>query len=260
MTAGAKEEHSKAIAGTMVRLVTHPGICTIAKRAGLDFVMLDMEHSSMPMDVSESLFMTGRAVGLEVFVRVPELSRAYISRVLDAGATGVMVPMVETTEQAAQLVSWSKYPPLGDRGFSTNSSHCDYGEVSDAAGCMSKANRRNLTIAQIETVPGVEAADDIAAIPGIDALLVGPYDLSISLGCPGDLSCDKEQNAIQKIADAAARHNKIFGMHGTMELLNKWASEGLSLIMHSIDTAMLNSQMNSIGQDLRSLIDRRIER
>lgn len=255
MTADKTERLSKPIAGTMVRLVTHPGICVIAKQAGLDFIMLDMEHSAMSMDATEKMFMTGRNVGLDVLVRVPELSRAYVSRVLDAGATGVMVPMVETISQAQDLVNWSKYPPLGNRGFGTNSGHSAYGDIADASDAMGQANRHNLTIAQIESVAGVEAANDIAAIAGIDALLVGPYDLSISLGRPGDLSCDEESAAIKKVADAASAHGKIFGLHAGLKMLTKWANEGLKLIMHSIDTAMLNSQMKSIHQDLRSLIE-----
>ena len=243
------------IAGTMVRMVRHPGICLIARQAGLDFIMVDMEHGSTSIETFERMCAAGRPAGLDIFVRVPELSRAFVSRVLDAGATGVMSPMVETPEQARLLAGWSKYPPLGNRGYGTNSGHTGYTQPADAQSFMDSANRKNLTIAQVESVKGVAAADQIAQVDGIDALLIGPFDLSISLGCPGELTCEKENAAIEKVAAAAAQHGKMFGMHGSVELLTKWAGHGLNLIMSGIDTGMLGKAIQAINGELRTLIE-----
>ncbi|MFC1607769.1 aldolase/citrate lyase family protein [Candidatus Latescibacterota bacterium] len=117
---------------------------------------------------------------------------------------------------------------------------------------MKQANAETLTIAQIESVKGLEAVRDIAAIDGIDALLVGPMDLSVSLGCPGDLANQRLQEAIGIIADAAEKSGKILGMHAGEALLEAWIPRGLRLVMNSLDTNMLKSGMTSVSSWYRN--------
>src|SRR4030042_2423379 len=112
-----KLREGKRVVGTMVRMVRNPAIAAVAHNAGLDFIMLDLEHGSYSMETVDDVFKVGRALGLGCFVRVPELAKGYVSRSLDCGAPGVMVPMVASVEQAQLLVRWAKYVPLGGRGF-----------------------------------------------------------------------------------------------------------------------------------------------
>ena len=232
------------IFGTMIRIQRSPAIAYAAKNSGLDFVMYDCEHSSYTMENLHDLFVTGNALGLESFLRVPELRRSYISRALDLGASGVMVPMLNTGDMAADLVSYSKYLPIGERGFTACGAHSDYrgGKHLDV---MAEGNARTISIAQIETVTALENIDAIAATDGLDALLIGPNDLSISLGIPGKLTAPEELNAIQLVIDACKRHHKLFGMHVGPNLL-KMFYQDLDIVMMKTDVDFLTEGFQSV--------------
>lgn len=235
--------------GTMVRLVRNPGIAWIARQAGLDFIMLDLEHGSSSLETLADVAASGRGAGMEVFVRVPELAKGYVSRALDCGCTGVMVPMVESGQQAEQLAGWCKFAPVGRRGLGGIGTHTDFAAVSGAEvpGFMSAANEQVLAIAQIETAAAVAQIERIAVVPGIDALLIGPNDLAVSLGHTGDLQNPKVLTAIDTVAAAADRHGKIFGMHGPEILMERYLAKGLRLIMSKLDINILLGAMGEIA-------------
>lgn len=244
-----KLKQGKRAVGTMIRMVRHPGIGRIAAHAGLDFIMLDLEHGSYSLDAVVDLFTAARAAGIGTFARVPELAKGYVSRIMDCGATGVMVPMLESVEQAERFVAWAKFAPLGDRGLGSSGGHTDYGSMKGSAPeFMKRANEETLTIAQIETARAIRDIDAIAAVEGIDAMLIGPNDLAISLGHPGDLMNPEVQKAIGVVAKAASRHKKIFGLHAGDALLEKWIPEGLTLIMSSLDIGVLSAGFKSISE------------
>ena len=235
------------IIGTMIRMVRHSAVARIANDSGLDFIMLDMEHGEFSLETASEVFRLARALGLGAFVRVPELAKGYVSRVMDAGANGVMVPMIDSVEQARSLVRWTKFAPLGDRGLGSSGGHSDFAGIGGKAPeFMDRTNRETLSIAQIETSNAVECVDEIAALPGIDALLVGPNDLSISLGTPGDVMGEKVDRAIGRIAEAAKKAGKVFGMHGSDALLDRWIPQGLTLVMSALDISMLAAGMAAI--------------
>lgn len=236
--------------GTMVRMFRNPGIATVAAHAGLDFIMLDLEHGSYSMQTVGDVFAVGRALALGCFVRVPELSKGWVSRTMDAGANGIMVPMLESVEQARQFVAWAKYPPRGKRGFGGAGGHTEHRVVTADAtpGFMERANEETVTIAQIETAEAISAIDAIAAVPGIDALLIGPNDLAISLGCAGDLLGDEVDRAVVQVAEAAKKHGKIFGMHAPDALIERWIPKGCSLIMSNLDVGILTAGMKAIAR------------
>jgi len=235
--------------GTMVRLVRNPGIAWIAGQAGLDFIMLDLEHGSSSLETLADVAACGRGASVEIFVRVPELARGYVSRALDCGCTGVMVPMVESADEAELLAGWCKFAPAGKRGLGSIGTHTNFAAVSggEASGFMSAANDQVLAIAQIETEAAVEEIERIAAVPGIDALLIGPNDLAVSLGYTGDVQNPEVLAAIDKVADAARRHDKIFGMHGPDVLMERYLTRGIRLIMSKLDINMLLGAMGQIA-------------
>ncbi|HEX9157257.1 MAG TPA: aldolase/citrate lyase family protein [Syntrophales bacterium] len=249
-----KLQEGKSIVGTMVRMVKNPAVAWMAYHAGLDYIMLDLEHGPYAMETVDDIFKVGRALGLGCFVRVPELSRGYVSRIMDAGATGVMVPMLESAEEARRLVAWSKYAPLGSRGFGGVGGHTSYAVIGPEATAtfMARSNSETLAIAQIETRRAIEEVDAIAATPGIDALLIGPNDLAISLGCAGDLMGDVLDKAIGKVAAAAKRHGKIFGMHAPDGLLERWIPQGCTLIMSNLDAGILAAGLKAISTKHKS--------
>ena len=234
--------------GTMVRMVRNPAIASVAAQAGLDFIMLDMEHGGYSMETVCDVAGVAKATGIGCFVRVPELAKAYVSRALDAGCEGIMVPMISGVDDALMLSSWAKYPPVGNRGFGSAGGHTSYGSVKNPVHFFEETNGIVVSIAQIEMVSAIDQIESIAQIEGIDALLIGPNDLAISYGIPGQLDSPVLDEAIGKVAAAAQKHGKIFGMHGPDPLTQRWIPEGLTLIMSSLDIAMLTGGMKSIAE------------
>lgn len=237
----------KAVVGTMIRMIRNPAIVSVAKEAGLDFVMFDMEHGAFSFESLCDAASLARGIGLDCFVRVPELSKGNVSRALDCGVTGVMVPMIRNAQDAQLLATWAKYAPIGARGFGGNGAHTSYvDEGGSSVNFMQNENPRILTIAQIELAEAIENIDAIAAVDGIDVMLIGPADLSNSLGVTGDFNHPKMDEAIEKVAQAAKKYGKIFGFHASESLTRKWIPNGLQMRMCSMDINLLLKGMSEI--------------
>ena len=196
--------------GTMVFEFGTTGVARLAAAAGADFVIFDMEHTGWGMETVRLLRATAGAADLVPMVRVPAAQYHFLARALDVGALGLMVPMVESAEQARLVVQSAKYPPLGRRGTAFGIAHDDY-RPGDSVAKMQAANRETLLIAQVETAAGLAACDAIAAVEGIDVLWVGHNDLTTSLGIPGQFDHPRYQAAVQQVLEAARRHGKAAG-------------------------------------------------
>lgn len=231
--------------GTMLRVSRNPAVCCLAKNAGLDFVMFDCEHSNYSYESLHDMFIMGNALGLGGLLRVPRLAKDHVSRALDCGATGVMVPMTETVEQAEEIVKWAKYPPVGGRGYGGGGANTGYAGGGKHGEVMAAANRKIIAIAQIETKQAVDNAEAIAAVEGIDVLLIGPNDLSISLGIPGDLLNPVELEAIAHVAAACKKHGTFFGLHAGLNLLQRFKNE-LNLVMSQSDVDIVSEGFSRI--------------
>lgn len=204
----ASLQRGDLVVGTMVFEFASKGIGRLAAGAGAEFVIYDAEHTGWGWETIGRLVATTR--GTEPYVRVPGTSRSEISRALDVGARGIMVPMVDSAEQANTIVSWAKYPPVGVRGAAFGLAHDDYVRADNAA-YMRWANAETLIIAQIETVKGLSAVDEIAAVDGVDVLWVGHYDLTNSMGIPGEFDNPDYRAALERVASAARAEGKHAG-------------------------------------------------
>lgn len=237
-------KNGEKIFGTMMRVVRNPAVNCLIKNSGLDFVMYDCEHADYNMETLHDLFVSGQLAGVDSFLRVPGCTKEWISRSLDQGASGVMVPMTDTKEIAETLVKYSKYQPLGGRGYAGGIAHSAYkGGVHEQV--MKEANEKVISIAQIETTKALNHLDDIAGTDGIDALLVGPNDLSIALGIPGDLMNPIEIDAIRNVAAACKKHGKAFGLHAGPAML-KLFRDDLNLVMMQSDIDFLSAGFSSV--------------
>jgi 2-dehydro-3-deoxyglucarate aldolase/4-hydroxy-2-oxoheptanedioate aldolase len=196
--------------GTFVFEFNTTGIGRIAAEAGAEFVVFDMEHTGWGVETIRALVATTRPTGVVPLVRVPSAEYHFVARVLDTGALGVMVPMVESAGQAAAVVAAAKYPPLGRRGAAFGVAHDDYAG-GDIVEKMAGANAATLLIAQVETAAGVREVEAIAAVEGIDVLWVGHFDLSTSLGIPGRFEHPEFRAAVGRVLDACRRHGKVPG-------------------------------------------------
>lgn len=207
----------KAMAGTRTLKVGHfvvefatPGIGYILANAGCDFVLFDCEHSGFGFETIKSALRYFEAARLPAIVRVPSKEYHHIARAADMGAEGVMLPMVDDAAQARAILDCLKYTPAGRRGVALGIAHDAYsgGPVLEK---LAKANARTTLFCQIETAAGVENAFEIAAVDGVDCLWVGHFDLSASLGIPGEFEHPKFLAAIERVVAACRQHGKACG-------------------------------------------------
>ncbi len=238
--------------GTMVFEFNTPGIGRIAARAGADFVVFDMEHTGWSIETIRMLMATTRAAETVPLVRVPATEYHLLSRPLDIGAMGLMIPMVESEEQARLIVRSAKYPPDGARGAAFGIAHDDY-DGGDIVAKMASANDELLLIAQIETVAGVASAERIAATAGIDVLWIGHFDLTASLGIPGQFGHPDYLSAVDEVLDACRRHGKTPGiMAADIVTAQSMIRKGFRAVAYSGDLWILGQALKAGIEDIRN--------
>ncbi len=229
--------------GTMVFEFFTPGIAQIVHAAGAEFVLYDMEHSGVGIEGIKQQMATCRGIRIVPLVRVPATEYHFIARTLDAGAMGVMVPMVESAEQAREIVAMTRYPPRGRRGAAFGVAHDDY-EAGPVTAKIAAAMARTLVIVQIETAKGAAAVEEIAAVDGVDVVWLGHFDLTNFLGIPGEFGNAKYLAEVERIVAAAHRHGKTAGF---MPVDEKWARDylgkGFRMMAYGMDLMMLQQQL-----------------
>ena len=232
------------------------GAPRIAAAAGAQFVFLDTEHTGWSMDVIRVLITASLTAGVVPLVRPAGTVYHLISQPLDLGAMGLVLPMVESREQAERIVSWAKYPPQGSRGAAFGIAHDDY-RGGDVGLKMASANREVLLAAQIETAAGLEHAEEIAAAPGIDVLWVGQFDLTSSLGIPGQFDDPTYLHALDLVAEAARKHRKAAGFMVTSEREAALVlSKGFTAIAYSGDLWIYQQALQAGISGVRALAEK----
>jgi 2-dehydro-3-deoxyglucarate aldolase/4-hydroxy-2-oxoheptanedioate aldolase len=203
--------------GQLVRVMHFTGLSSpkLIEVAGIlgDFhgLWIDQEHTAVPHAQLELMLMACRAVGLDAFARVPPTDYATVMRPMEAGCSGVMIAQVRTLEEVERAVGWAKYPPRGVRGMFAATFEAGYGTV-DMRQHASDANRDRWVAIQIETAEAIEIIDEIASVEGVDHLFVGPADLSVTLGVPGDFMHAKCIAALEQVAAASKKAGKSWGI------------------------------------------------
>ena len=239
-------------AGAMVFEFFSPGIAKILENAGAEFIVFDMEHTGLGFETLRWVFSTCRGLLVEPMVRVPRGEYTYLARALDLGARGVMVPMVETRDQAIKIINSRRYPPEGQRGAAFGFAQCDY-KTSDIFSKIKNYNDRTLIIAQIETKEGLKNVDEIASVPGIDVLWVGHFDLSNFLEIPGDFENSKFEEAMRYISSTAKKHKKVAGfMASDPKWIEKTKFWGYSMIATGPDTAVLERGIGEMVEKIHA--------
>jgi len=244
----------ECVYGTMIRQARDPGAPVIFASVGYDFVLIDMEHGNYNMETVADLIRGAKSSGIAPVIRVPHLETFFISRVLDAGAEGIMVPMTSTKEEAEAIVRYSKYTPIGQRGFGTQTGQTDYKPLK-AMEFMKEANEHTLIIAQIETREAIENVDAILSTEGIDVGLIGPNDLSISHGIPDQMGSEMLTRAIDKVVETARKRGKASGIHiGNPEVIKKWKARGMTVLACSTDISFMYNASKSTLEEMKKTV------
>ena len=234
-TVKRKLQNGEVSLGTFVFEFDTTGIGRIAAGAGAEFVIYDMEHTGWSVERIRTLMAATRSADIVPLVRVPATQYEYLSRVLDMGAMGAMIPMVESADEAKFIASSTLYPPAGRRGSAFGMAHDDY-TGGDIVEKQKSANAERLILAQIETAKRLDAVDEIAAVDGIDVLWVGQTDLSSSMGIPGQFESAEFGAALDKVAAAAEKHGKTAGyMAMSIEEAKSLRARGFRAISYAGD-------------------------
>ena len=195
-------------AGAMLFEFDTPGVMRILAAAGVDFAIFDLEHTAWDAGTLRTLFAAGRSTGVHTVTRVIRAQYPLIASALDAGSRGVMAPMLESQAEAELLVESAKYPPLGRRGFGVLFSDV----LADGPRAYTeRANRDTIVIAQIESPAGIERADAIVGVPGVDIVWLGQFDLTLALGIPGQFDHPSFTEAVDHLLAVCRRHGKPLG-------------------------------------------------
>jgi 2-dehydro-3-deoxyglucarate aldolase len=201
----------EATVGTWITL-GHPSIADVLARAGFDWLVVDMEHSVIGLREAQDLLRAADVAGVPGIVRLPSNDPVVAKRVMDAGAAGVMVPMVNSAADAEAAVAAVRYPPRGTRGVGLARAQ-GYGAPGAFAAYRDRLDDEAVVVVMIEHVDAVAAIDSILAVDGVDAFIVGPYDLSGSLGVPGELEDPRVLAALETVHAAGRRHGVPGGLH-----------------------------------------------
>lgn len=215
--------------------IGHPAVVDIMASAGFEWLVIDMEHTSIDLTTAHNLIATIQANGMKALVRVSKNEEVIIKRILDMGADGIVVPMVKSIADALEAIDYAKYPPVGKRGVGLFRAQ-KYGLGFD--DYKKWVNEELVIIAQIEHIEAVENIEEIIKTDGIDGIIIGPYDLSGSMGYPGEYHRDDVKKAIEHVLDECEKNNFPSGFHvieSDPSKLQERISQGCTFLAYSLD-------------------------
>lgn len=227
----------------------------IMKACGYDWLFIDMEHNSMSVDTAVQISVAAQDAGITPIVRVPGFQHFHATRVLDGGAQGVVIPHVDTAEVAAEMVSNTKYPPIGHRSVTGALAQVDFGSYS-VAEVTPAINDSTLVVVMVETPTAVENVEAIAGTPGVDVVLVGTNDLCMEMGIPGQVGDDRVIAAMERVIGACQSNGVHAGLGGVYDpaLMQRYIDMGMRFILSGSDLSFLMAAAKERASTLRGFL------
>jgi len=207
--------------------------------AGFDYVFIDMEHGAFDLETVQDMIRASLEAGITPVVRVAELLYSLVARLLDAGAQGIILPRVEDKRALAEALGWLRFPPAGKRGYGVNPTMVGY-EGRSFPEIMEHQNRNTLAVVQFESATAIENADELLSLPGLDVIMVGPADLSIALGIPGEFEHPLLVSAVEGLIAKCNHHGVVPGIQTrSVAVAKAWAERGMRFVGASAEHGML---------------------
>jgi len=238
--------------GTMIAELRQNAVLQVLANTGFDWIIIDNEHGSFSPESISELSRAARWLGLTPIVRVPVIAYQNITQALDGGAQGVMLPRVRTAEEVTFAVQAMKYPTVGSRGSAQGRGQSEF-KSGDVAAMMAEANQETFLIVQIETREAVDRLDDVLAVPGVDAALVGPNDLAIALGVTGRMRDPVLEKAVESVQAACARCGVHAAIHtNDVQLTAEWGRRGIKLVSINSEIGFLTRAAKEAADAIRA--------
>ncbi len=220
--------------------------------AGFDYVFIDMEHGAFDLETVQDMIAASVHAGITPIVRVGEVLYSLVARLLDVGAQGIILPRVEDPAILAEALSWMRFPPVGKRGYGVSGGMIDF-ELRTFPEIIEHLNRNTLTVAQIETATAVERADELLSVKGLDIVMVGPADLSISLGVPGQFEHPRLVAAVERVIERCNAHGVVPGIQArSAALARSWADRGMRFVGAASEHVLLLEKCRETVARLRA--------
>lgn len=244
--------------GTWCTLVNHPRFMKLLAASGLDFVILEMEHTDFTVRDISTMALMAREAGIASIVRPPGLLSPHeLTRALDSGAQGLLLPNVMSPEVLEKVVKATKYYPRGERILNFRGPHTDYDRLADPADQIARINDGTITVAMIETQAGLDALPEICAVDGLDAIMIGPDDLSQDLGVPGLMNHPKMIAATERVIEVCSAKDIPWGFScQDLAAGEKWLARGIRWMPFANDAAILFNAFSGAAKGLKALSDR----
>jgi 2-dehydro-3-deoxyglucarate aldolase/4-hydroxy-2-oxoheptanedioate aldolase len=242
----------QVVHGSEISRLASPEVARIYAAAGFDFVFIDMEHTPFGLETVAGMIQAARGAGIVPIVRVPQAEYAWVARVLDNGAQGIIVPRVNTPRQAADIVSWTRYPPRGIRGFAATPAQTD-GPAIAPDEFLDSQHEQTLVVIQIERKEALDNLEAMLAIPYVDVACLGYMDLSVDLGIPGRMEHPAMVEAVERLI-AVARRNRIAPgiISPDMLAVAHWVGRGMQFVSYATDAILLERAARAAVDRLRS--------
>jgi 4-hydroxy-2-oxoheptanedioate aldolase len=257
LTNGARQrlDAGELALGVILRQARTVDIAPIMKSCGYDWLFLDLEHNSMDLDTAVQIAVAALGAGIAPVARVPAGQLWMATRFLDGGGLGIVVPHVDTAEEARAIAAALRYPPQGHRSVAGGLPHFGYARVGLAETCAA-INAATLVVVMLETPTAIANAAAIAAVPGIDSLLIGTNDLAMELGIPGGFGDERIAAAYQSVCDACRVHGKAAGVGGIADeaLLRRYIGMGVRLVLPGSDLAFMSRAATETATAMRACL------
>lgn len=239
--------------GTMLRILKSPQAVPMCASEGWDYIILDTEHNDYDYETLGNFSLAAKYEEMALFVRVPDKLYHQMAQMLDIGAEGLVLPQVKTQEEAERIIKSTKYAPVGKRGVSISTTVTLFRDYS-IQEYTDWANRELMTIVQIESEEGVNNIEKILSVGNIDAIMIGPADMTDDMGIPGQIHHPRVETAFREIIRACNKYGVAPGVHlNNMDDVKKWAAEGMRFLTYSYDSKFFKDASKEALTTLRSL-------
>lgn len=229
------------VLGTMITVFDHVDMLRIFKNTGFDFAVIDNELGYFDYKELSMLLNTGKLLDFPVLVRIAEPRREIVTKCMEMGAAGILIPNCDGPEMAQQVINYAKYAPMGNRGVSLGRANTNY-EAVNALEYMKQVNEETIIMCQIESPEGVENIEKTAAVEGVDCLFIGPNDLTQSYGIMGQTQNPIFIDAVKRVIAAAKAEKKACGIHlQNTDGVKKWMAEGMNMNLYGNDASLLKN-------------------
>ena len=250
-----KLARDEVVASMIVRLVRSPEIARIARTAGFDSLYVDLEHGSFSPEAASAICIAALEAGIAPLVRVPGTRAEHVSRSLDGGALGVIAPHIRSAAEAREVVAAAKFPPLGERSAAGALPHLHYRSFP-AAEANAAMNEATMVVVQFETADAIEKTDEIAAVEGVDMVLVGTNDLTADMGIPGEYEHARVREAYARTIAACRKRGKHVGVGGLAarpELAAEFVKMGARYVSTGTDLAFLLAESTARAKQVHEI-------